>query len=697
MSRDLIFEIGTEEIPSTPLYAALEQLAADATRLLDTARLSYADIETYGSPRRLVLSVKEVAETQADRTLRHRGPALKAAFDAEGNATRAAEGFARGKGVSVESLVSAEDEGGAYVYAIVDEKGAAAVVVLPELLSNLADGLVWPKSMRWGSGDTRFSRPVRWLLALLGDDVVPVQFAGLHAGRVTFGHRFLSPEPLEVSSASAYETVLASAYVEPRQERRAEIVDTGIHTAMHAAGTQAVVPETTLAEVVNLVEWPTVGVGTFDTEFLEVPREVLENAMEGHQRYFPVEMLSGGESTRGCLANKFVVVHNGDPRRTEDIVRGHERVIRARLADAAFFYREDLAHPLESFVSRLDRIVFQDKLGTLGAKAQRIERLVEVLAGQIEAPADETAYAARAAHLCKADLVSSVVVEFPTLQGIMGGYYAEAAGEARPVAVAMVDHYRPRYAGDDLPSTLVGRLVAIADKLDTIVGIHAAGMPPTGSADPFALRRGAIGVLQMLLDGVPLMLDAAISAAIDGYRAVLPDLDGAAVARDVGGFIRGRLEVLFRDKGIAYDTVAAVLAAAGDDPADALARATALQEARDHEPETFEDLSVAFTRAKNLAEESLGTATVRQIMGSEEVALLDALEAAEINVDELARVRSYALLVQEYASLRGPVDEFFDKVLVMDPDDALRENRLRLLNRFVALFERFADLRQIAG
>jgi len=328
---------------------------------------------------------------------------------------------------------------------------------------------------------------------------------------------------------------------------------------------------------------------------------------------------------------------------------------------------------------------------------KRIEGLVQALADLSGAPADEAAFATRAAHLAKADLVSNVVVEFPTLQGVMGGYYAIAAGEKRAVAHAVVEHYRPRFAGDDLPTTLAGRLVAIADKLDTIVGIFAAGMPPTGSADPYALRRGAIGVLQMLLDGVPLTLDAGISAAIDGYLPVVDGLDPQALRRDVADFVRGRLEVLLYDRGMAYDTVAAILEIAGDDPADALARASALQAARDENPETFGDLSVAFTRAKNLADEALGIETARNIMGPEETALLDAIESAESSVAELIRIRAYPLMLEQYASLRAPVDEFFEKVLVMDPDDTLRANRLKLLNRFVALFERFADFERIAG
>lgn len=691
MSRDLVFEIGVEEIPSAPLNAAIEQLKTASARALDEARLSYGSIETFGSPRRLVLSVTDLAEEQSDRTSRLRGPSVAAGMDADGTFTRAAEGFARGKGVTVDSLEVVEDDAGAYLYAVIDERGGRTEQVLPAILGAIAAGLDWPKSMRWGCGEERFSRPVRWLLALLGEDVVPVEFAGLVAGRVTYGHRFLASGPHEVASAGAYEATLAGAFVEPRQERRAERCDEGIRVAMRALGTEAVVPEKTFAEVVNLTEWPTVGVGTFDAEFLNVPREVLETAMEGHQRYFPVQ------DAGGQLENRFVVVHNGDPSRTDAIVKGHERVIRARLADAAFFYREDLQHPLEGYVDALEAIVFQAKLGTLGDKVRRMERLAGTLADLAGAPADEAAFARRAAHLAKADLVTSAVVEFPSLQGVMGGYYALAAGEERAVAKAVVDHYMPRFAGDALPSTMAGRLVAAADKLDTICGIFAAGLAPTGSADPYALRRGAIGVLQMILDGLPLTLEASIGAALSGYAEVLPGLDSETVGVEVHGFLVARLEVLLRDRSIAYDSIGAVLAVAGDDPADSLARAEALQRARDDDPEAFEDLSVAYSRARNLCDPSLGTETVETLMGPEELGLLRALETAEREAAHLQQARAYPLLLAQYASLRAPVDEFFDRVLVMDEDPALRANRLKLLNRFAQFFGSFADFGLISG
>ncbi len=689
MKRGLLFEIGAEEIPSDPLYQAISQLKADAEEMLSAARLDYGVVDVFGSPRRLVLRVTDLAEKQTDQAMRVRGPAIKAAFDSEGNPTKAAEGFAHGKGVSVADLESVEDESGAYVYAVVESPGQEAIEVLPGILGNLVAGLDWSKSMRWGSGETRFSRPVRWLLALFGSEVLPVTFAGLEAGRTTYGHRFLTPGPIEVGSVAEYDSACRRGLVLYDHTERAALVREGIDSAVAEQGASAVVPETVFAEVVNLVEWPTVGIGRFDEEFLDVPREVLETAMESHQRYFPVE------GPGGDLLPDFVVVHNGDPERTKEIVAGHERVIRARLADAAFFYQEDLARPFESYVADLETIVFQERLGTLGARVARVEALTARLAELTGADHASTAEAVRAAHLCKADLVTQVVVEFPSLQGVMGRYYALAAGESESVANAIPEHYQPRFAGDALPQSSAGRLVSIADKLDIICGIFAIGMVPTGSADPYALRRGALGILGIVLDGMPLTLDEAISAAFDGYSVTL-DIDRNTVGPAVKEFITGRFEGILRDKGHAYDTVAAILGVAADDPADALARCEALSALR-AESDVMENLSIAFTRAKNLAEETLGTAADPNLMGTEEAALTEALADAEERAAKSLAAGDHASTLGVLASLRGPIDAFFDNVLVMAPEEELRVNRLRLLNRFVALFESFADFRRLAG
>jgi glycyl-tRNA synthetase beta chain len=690
VSRTLLLEIGVEEVPSVPLYDAVSQLQARAATALDAARLTCGEVRSYGSPRRLALVVTALEDRQDDLSLRVKGPAVKAAFDADGNPTKAAEGFARSRGVAVSDLVRAEAEGGEYVFAQVEEAGRPTAEVLPALLATLIGDLDWAKSMRWGSGTTRFIRPIRWIVALFGGDVVPVRFAGVDAGRTTVGHRFLAG-PVELTSPDAYLSELRGAMVLADGEERAGVIRAGIDDAAAAYGARAVVPEKTFAEVVNLVEWPTVGVGRFDKEFLAVPREIVEEAMESHQRYFPME------GADGALLPHFLVVHNGSPERTAEIVAGHERVIRARLADAAFFYHEDLALPLETYVHRLGDIVFHEKLGSLGAKVARIEALTRALSEAVNAPADQAAYAVRAAHLAKADLVTHAVIEFTSLQGVMGMRYALAAGEASEVAEAIVDHYRPRFAGDELPRSLAGKLVSIADKLDTIVGIFAIGQGPTGSADPYALRRSAIGILTMVTDGgVRLDIDRAIAAALEGYTGVIPGIDPNAVGATVKAFIDTRLAVMLRDRGFAYDEVEAVMAVASADPEDTVRRVRALAAFRGSE--AGRDLSIAFKRAANLADAAAGLAPDRSLMGGEEQALYDALVASEERAAALMHAeRDYDAALAALAELRAPVDTFFDRVLVMDPDEGLRANRLALLNRLAGLFSDFADFTKLGG
>jgi len=690
VSRDLLLEIGVEEVPSAPLYDAVTQLKTRAAAALDGARLSYGEITGCGSPRRLALMVTGLAERQGDLSMKVKGPAVAAAFDSDGNPTKAAEGFARSRGLAVSDLVRESTDGGEYVFALVEEEGKPAEEILPGLLAQLIGDLDWAKSMRWGSGSVRFIRPVRWLVALFGSIVVPVRFAGVEAGRTTFGHRSLGG-PADIPYAGAYLETLCQVRVVADGEERAELIRAALDAAAGALDARAVVPEKTFAEVVNLVEFPTVGVGRFDEAFLAVPREIVEEAMESHQRYFPLE------AADGSLLPRFLVVHNGDPARTDAIIAGHERVIRARLADAAFFYNEDLSRSLESYVRDLGAIVFHEKLGSLGAKVERIESLTRALAEAVDAPADEAAYAVRAAHLAKADLVTHAVIEFTSLQGVMGYRYAEAAGESPVVAEAIVDHYRPKFAGDVLPRSLAGKLVSIADKLDTTVGIFAIGQGPTGSADPYALRRSAIGILTMIIDGgVRLDLDEAIAAALEGYEGVVPGLDPNAAGAAVKMFFDGRLAVMLRDRGFEHDEVEAVMAVASADPADTVHRVSAFAGFR--RSDAGRDLSVAFKRVANLADAAAGSTPDHGMMGQEEAALADAVEIAHERVNALMTVdRDYEGALAALADLRGPVDAFFETVLVMDPDPELRANRLALLNRLQGLFADFADFGKLAG
>jgi len=689
----LAFEIGTEEIPAFDLHRATAQLARLVPDALDAVRIPHGEVTVHTTPRRLVAIVEDVAERTEALTETFRGPSVKIAFDADGNPTKAAVGFARGKGVDVGSLEVREEKGVEHVFATRRVEARDAAELLPEVLEGVIAGIAWPKSCRWGSTSEYFSRPVRWIVAMLDERVVPVRFAGLEAGNLTRGHRFLAPGPHEVPTARALLDVLEAAHVVTSEGARERAIREGVARVEQECGAHAELPEKTLLEVVNLCEQPTVLAGAFDEEFLQVPEEIIVDAMLMHQRYFP---LYDGD---GKLTNRFIVVSNGDPACASTIVDGNERVVRARLSDAKFFYEEDLKRPLEAYVERLDEVVFQESLGTMRAKAERITALARHLAADAGLSPADAADAERAAHLAKADLVTSAVVEFTSVQGVMGSYYAAACGEGEKVARAIADHYRPRFAGDELPASAAGRVVAMADKLDTICGLIAVGQGPTGSSDPFALRRSALGILSMLLDeALPLRIGLlrAIDEALSSYARQGVAFDAQVVRDEVADFFVARAKVLLRDEGRAPDAIDAVLAAGVREPVEFVSRVRALDAAREGDPDAFADLATAYARANNLRDASLGAEVDEALLTEVEHALSCAVVQAEGRVARALAADDYPSALAELASLRKPVDLFFERVMVMDEDRALRENRLRLLNRFVAVFEGVADFGKMA-
>ncbi len=689
-ARTLVFEVGTEEIPAMPLYAATEKLAGAAADALDAARIAHGEVFACSTPRRIVLSVKDVACASAELHQESRGPAAAIAFDEAGHPTKAAIGFARGKGVDAADLVRRCDESGAeYVYAMVDEPARPSSELLPGLLAGLLAGMFWPKSQRWGSGHVTFSRPIRWLLCLLGDEVVPVEYAGLAAGRTTRGHRFMANRDFEVACADDLFGMYPEMKVVPSAAERERAIRAQIAAIEKETGLSADTPAGTFAEVVNLVEWPTALLCRFDEEFLQVPPEIICDAMLEHQRYFPMYRADGS------LDRAFIVVSNGDPAYNATIAEGNERVVRARLADAKFFVDEDEREPLESYVDKLAAVVFTDKLGSVKDKTARIEKNAAAICEKAGLGAADAKAAARAAHLCKADLVTQAVVEFTSLQGVMGGHYALASGEGEDVACAITDHYRPRFAGDELPRNMAGKVVAIADKLDTICGIFAAQGAPTGSSDPFALRRAAIGIVNILLDGPDVSLAQLIDVALANYAGAL-DFDAAEAAGAVRAFFTTRLEVIAKDRGLPVDCVRAVTATGLFEPAEAMARIEALAHARENDPETFDDLATAYTRAAHLADAGLGTDADESLMGDAERALAAAIDAAGDAVASALAAGDHAGAIAALAALRAPIDAFFTDVLVMDDDEALRTMRLQLLNRFTAAFAGVAAIGELA-
>lgn len=689
-NKTLAFEIGTEELPAFDLHAATLKLGGLMEEALSGARISFEEVSVFTTPRRLITIVSGLPESTEESVEEFRGPSVKIAFDDEGNPTKAALGFARGKGVDASALERRDENGTEYVWSVKRTPAQATADLLPAILTGLITAIPWPKTQRWGSRHEQFSRPVRWLLALLDDEVVPVEFAGLASGRITRGHRFLAPGPHEVANAADLIGILRGAKVVPSEEEREASIRAQVAGIEKKTGLVAELPAKTMEEVVNLTEFPTVMVGAFDELFLAVPKEITVDAMLMHQRYFPLF------NADGTLSNKFLITSNGDPAFEANIVDGNQRVVAARLYDAKFFYDEDLRRPLEDYVERLDTVVFQEQLGTVRAKTARVEKLAEHLSADAALCAQDAADAVRAAHLCKADLVTGAVVEFTSVQGIMGSYYAAAAGETDQVARAIADHYRPRFAGDELPASTVGKVVAMADKLDTICGLFAVDQGPTGSSDPFALRRAALGIIAILENGLPVSLMGAIDRALDSYEAEGLSFDRAAVRAAVIEFFVTRTRVMLRDSGCESDAIDAVLAAGVAEPAEILRRVRSLEDARNNAPDTFNDLATAYARANNLRDASLGTEVDEGLINEVEHALFCAVVQAEGRVARALEADDYQAALSELAGLRKPVDMFFERIMVMDEDQKLRENRLRLLNRFVGVFQGVADFGKMA-
>ena len=688
-TKEFLLEIGTEEMPSAPLINASKQLPKLVVKMLDEAGLAHGDVRVVSSPRRLAAIVADVAcATEAIHDVR-RGPKAQIAFDADGNPTKAAEGFARKCGVDASALTrNVAEDGNEYVFAEKNVPSEPAMPILSALGHDVIAAIEWPnyRSQRWGSEHETFVRPVRWICALLGEEVVPVSYADVKSGNTTRGHRVLAPGEHVVADPSCYEGVLEDSFVLSSDRREAAIREGIAAIEAERPGSRVDTPARIFDEVVNLCEWPTVLVGKFDEEFLRVPQEIICESMLSNQRYFPIF------DAEGKLTREFVIVSNADPKVSDTVVAGNERVVRPRLDDAKFFFDEDLKRPMEEFVQRLGIVTFQEKLGTTLQKVQRMEKLAAAVA--LGAGEDEQGVelAVRAAHLAKADLVSQAVVEFTNQQGVMGGYYAEAAGEAPEVCAAIREHYRPRFAGDELPSGVCGKCVAVADKLDTCCGIFAIDEPPTGSSDPYAVRRAAIGIIAMLRTLPSVSLKGLISESLAAYAEQGLEFDLEAVAQKVEQFFAGRLKSIAKDEGVRLDSIEAVSAVGVIDPAEFIARARALDSARAEQPELFEALAGAFTRAHNLADASLGCDVDTSILGDSELALLSACEEGEEKVASALAQKDFDAACSALAALKEPIDRFFDDVLVMDEHDDVRENRLRLLNRFASVFAGVADV-----
>jgi glycyl-tRNA synthetase beta chain len=685
---DLLLEVGTEEIPARFIPRALDDLAAAARASLEARRLAHGEVNTFGTPRRLVLAVRGILAQQPDLASEVTGPPARAAYGPDGTLTKAGEGFAKGQGVGTADLFVKQTPKGEYLAAIRREAGRPAAEILRGELPGWILGLRFQKSMRWGSGDLRFVRPLHWVLALLGGKVLEFDLEGLKSGSRSRGHRFLAPEEFEVGDLAGYleKTRAAMVLVDPTERR--DSIRRQVEEAGRAKGGAAVVDEELLEHVTNLVEWPVAVCGGFEPAFLAVPAEVLVTAMRSHQKYFTVV------DAAGKLLPWFITISNMRAADMGQIRAGNERVLRARLSDARFFWEEDLKTPLRGRVSGLGSVVYQEKLGTYLEKVERVKELARWLAREAGGAPEEDAE--RAAFLCKADLVTGMVGEFPELQGVMGRHYALHAGEKPAVAEALLEAYLPRFAGDALPRTALGAILSVADRMDTICGIFGIGMAPTGSEDPHALRRHTLAVINILAERAwPIHLQSLVEFAIlalAGKHTSAPE----QLRADVLEFFRGRIENLHTAAGSPVDVVRAVLSAGFDRLPEVKGRIDALDEIRRRED--FAPLAVTFKRVANIVPPGFqGEVDVALCLEAVERALAQAVAAARAEVDALVGARDYRGALAGIAELRPVVDRFFDGVMVLADDPQVRNNRLALLATVQSLFANLADFKQLGA
>ena len=687
MSAELFLEIGTEEIPAGFLPVAMADLERLLRKELENARVRFGTVRTFATPRRIAIAVDAVEPLQQRQELTVAGPSVKVAFDADGNPTRSALGFARANGVEVTQLSTMETDKGAYIFISKVEEGRPTADLLPEMLPRVIAGIPFKKSMRWKDLDIRFARPIHWLVALYDGFVVPFRYGNVESGNLSHGHRFMAPGPFPVRSLENWLEEAERHFVIPDPQKRKVMIAREIERAAHAAGGEVNPDEELLEEVAFLVEDPSPIRGSFEEKYLELPRELLITTMREHQRYFT---LTGQD---GRLLPNFITISNTRVDDPDVVARGNERVLRARLSDAMFFWKEDRKVKLESRLEALKNVVYQAKLGTSYEKVMRFRELAVGLAERFDPAVKDLT--GRAALLAKCDLETGMVYEFPELQGVMGREYARLEGEDPRICTAIYEHYLPVQAGGQLPSDNVGAFVSIADKIDTVCGCFGVGLIPTGTADPYALRRCAIGILNIILDrGFRLSLpeQAGRSVALLEAKLTRP---AAEVTADVLNFFRQRFVNMLTTFGYPPDVVDAVLAASFDDPLDALERVKALAGLKGQAD--FEPLAVAFKRVVNIIKGGTEGGVDPALFEADcEKGLFAALGKVQAEVESHVGARDYPAALRAIATLRAPVDAFFDGVMVMAKEEAVRVNRLALLTDVSRLFAGIADFSRIA-
>jgi glycyl-tRNA synthetase beta chain len=686
MSNELLFEIGTEEIPAGFLSKAVGDMEDIIRKSLTEKMIPFEGIKCMATPRRLVLYIADVAQKQEDQTIEKLGPAKKTAFDENGHPTKAALGFAKGQGLEVSQLETIVTDKGEYLGARKTIAGKPTASLLPAILTDFLLAIPFRKSMRWANYDLRFARPLHWILALYAGNVVPLKIEDITSSNTSRGHRFMSPDAFEVTDFENYLNKARQNYVIVDPAVRKELILEEAQKAAAEIGGKIFYTEDLLDTVSFIVEYPVIIRGSFDEDYLKIPKEVLTTTMISHQKYFPVINDEGG------LLPYFIAVSNTKASDLAVVARGNERVLRARLADASFFFEEDRKVPLENRVESLKKVVFHTLLGTSHQKVLRFRKLAVKIAQQVKPAVKKNVD--RAALLAKADLESLMVGEFSELQGIMGREYALLAGENPVVAGAIYEHYLPIVAGGDLPQSDEGAIVGIADKIDTIVGFFGVGLPPTGTADPYALRRQSLGIINIILDKhYPLTLDFLIDESISLFKEVLKK-PADEIKKNILEFFKGRLQNQLIAQGLAYDTVDAVLTVGISDVVSALEKIKALQAFRQN-PE-FEPISIAFKRVDNILKDFRNPQIDMSLLKDDaEIHLFSVFENIKTRVEKGITENDFNFTLSELAKLRPPVDAFFDGVMVMDKDEKIRHNRLSLLAEISALFHKIADFSKI--
>ncbi len=684
--QDLLLEIGLEELPARFVTASIDQLAAKVQSWLEEKQIAYSSIEKHSTPRRLAVIVKDVNEMQEDKQEEAKGPAKKIAMDAEGNWSRAAEGFARGQGLTTDDIYFKEIKGVEYVHVQKFTKGQPVKELLPEL-KDIILSLTFPKNMRWGNQDLRFARPIKWLAVLFGQDIIPFSITDVETGRTSIGHRFLG-EMVEIQEAASYEEQLEKEYVITDAVKRKNMIRNQLKQLEEKNGWSIPVDEELLEEVNNLVEYPTALYGKFEEEFLELPDRVLITSMKEHQRYFPVKDISGK------LLPYFVTVRNGDSNGIETVARGNEKVLRARLADAAFFYKEDQTKSIDSCLKKLETIVYHEEIGTLAEKVARVRGLTNNLAQALNVDEETKRYAERAAEISKFDLVTSMVYEFPELQGYMGERYARMLGEAEAVAVAVNEHYMPRHAEDGIPSNESGALVSVAEKMDTIASCFSIGIIPTGSQDPYALRRQASGIVQILLGKAwEITLEQLVDMSLEQIAdAGIAKKEIKEIKTDILSFFMARMKHLLGEKEVRYDLIDAVLDNGIGNVSSVVKRALVLEQER--KEDGFKETIEALSRVMNIAGKLEGEPSVdpQLFENDHERKLYEAYTAVkarfEAEEDEAEQFKTISALKPE-------IEAFFDHTMVMAEDEKLRRNRLSLMKEISSFIASFAAANKI--